>query len=230
MNRFEYTRATDVADAIRVRAADRSAQFIAGGTNLIDLMKENVDPAEPADRHHPSPASRDRGAPRRWAAARGAGDQHGGRLRRPGRAALSAARECDPGRRFAAAPQHGQVGGNLLQRTRCYYFYDTATPCNKREPGTGCPAIDGVNRIHAILGASEHCIATHPSDMCVALAALECDGPRRWRRTAIGPSRSPSSTACPATRRTSTPTCAEDEIITAVDLPRRRASIRTTPI
>jgi len=61
----------------------------------------------------------------------------------------------------------------LMQRTRCYYFYDTATPCNKREPGSGCPAIAGLNRIHAILGASEHCIATHPSDMCVALAALE---------------------------------------------------------
>jgi xanthine dehydrogenase YagS FAD-binding subunit len=65
------------------------------------------------------------------------------------------------------------TGGNLMQRTRCYYFYDTATPCNKREPGTGCAAIDGFNRIHAILGTSDHCIATHPSDMCVALAALE---------------------------------------------------------
>jgi xanthine dehydrogenase YagS FAD-binding subunit len=65
------------------------------------------------------------------------------------------------------------TGGNLLQRTRCLYFYDTTTPCNKREPGSGCSAIDGINRMHAILGTSEHCIATHPSDMCVALAALE---------------------------------------------------------
>jgi len=65
------------------------------------------------------------------------------------------------------------TGGNLLQRTRCFYFYDTATPCNKREPGSGCSAISGVNRIHAILGTSEACIAVHPSDMCVALAALE---------------------------------------------------------
>jgi xanthine dehydrogenase YagS FAD-binding subunit len=65
------------------------------------------------------------------------------------------------------------MGGNLMQRTRCYYFYDTVTPCNKREPGTGCAAIDGLNRIHAILGTSDHCIATHPSNMCVALAALE---------------------------------------------------------
>ena len=65
------------------------------------------------------------------------------------------------------------TGGNLLQRTRCAYFYDTATPCNKREPGTGCSAIGGINRVHAILGTSESCIATHPSDMCVALAALD---------------------------------------------------------
>jgi xanthine dehydrogenase YagS FAD-binding subunit len=65
------------------------------------------------------------------------------------------------------------TGGNLLQRTRCIYFYDTATPCNKREPGSGCSAVDGINRMHAILGASEHCIAVHPSDMCVALAALD---------------------------------------------------------
>ena len=65
------------------------------------------------------------------------------------------------------------VGGNLMQRTRCYYFYDDAARCNKRNPGSGCDAIDGFNRIHAILGASEYCIATHPSDMCVALAALE---------------------------------------------------------
>src|SRR5439155_11074376 len=64
-------------------------------------------------------------------------------------------------------------GGNLLQRTRCYYFYDTATPCNKREPGSGCSAIEGFTRMHSILGASDHCIAVHPSDMCVALAALD---------------------------------------------------------
>ena len=89
------------------------------------------------------------------------------------------------------------TGGNLLQRTRCCYFYDTATPCNKREPGTGCSAIDGLNRMHAILGASDACIATHPSDMCVALA--------RWRprfmsaaRRATARSRSPISTGCPA--------------------------------
>jgi xanthine dehydrogenase YagS FAD-binding subunit len=67
------------------------------------------------------------------------------------------------------------TGGNLLQRTRCLYFYDTVTPCNKREPGSGCSAINGINRINAILGTSEACIATHPSDMCVALAALDAN-------------------------------------------------------
>ncbi|MNI45351.1 4-hydroxybenzoyl-CoA reductase subunit beta [compost metagenome] len=75
-----------------------------------------------------------------------------------------------------ASPQlrnMASTGGNLLQRTRCYYFYDTGTPCNKREPGSGCPARSGLNRIHAILGASDTCVATHPSDMCVALAALD---------------------------------------------------------
>src|SRR5207248_2049527 len=75
-----------------------------------------------------------------------------------------------------ASPQlrnMASTGGNLLQRTRCIYFYDTTTPCNKREPGSGCSALSGINRMHAILGTSEHCIATHPSDMCVALAALE---------------------------------------------------------
>ena len=81
------------------------------------------------------------------------------------------------------------TGGNLLQRTRCYYFYDTATPCNKREPGSGCSAIDGLNRMHAILGTSESCIATHPSDMCVALAALDAKvhvaGPAGERSIAI---------------------------------------------
>jgi xanthine dehydrogenase YagS FAD-binding subunit len=82
------------------------------------------------------------------------------------------------------------TGGNLLQRTRCFYFYDTTTPCNKREPGSGCSAIDGINRMHAILGTSEQCIATHPSDMCVAMAALDAvvhtQGPKGDRQIPIG--------------------------------------------
>ena len=111
------------------------------------------------------------------------------------------------------------TGGNLLQRTRCHYFYDTATPCNKREPGSGCSAIDGLNRMHAILGASDACIATHPSDMCVALAALEAKvhvsraGWRPHDRVRGVPP------ICPATHRNTTRISTPGEIITAVELP-----------
>src|SRR5947207_6779907 len=112
------------------------------------------------------------------------------------------------------------VGGNLMQRTRCYYCYDTATPCNKREPGTGCAARDGFNRAHAILGTSEHCIAVHPSDMCVALAALEAvvrvTGPGGDRAIPFAEfHRLPGDTPQLDTN------LAADELITAVDLPAR---------
>jgi xanthine dehydrogenase YagS FAD-binding subunit len=112
-------------------------------------------------------------------------------------------------------------GGNLLQRTRCYYFYDAGVPCNKREPGSGCPAVRGLNRIHAVLGASEHCIAVHPSDMCVALAALEAvvqvTGPKGDRAIPFAdfhrlPGDSPEIDT----------TLAHDELITAIDLPPNR--------
>ena len=120
-----------------------------------------------------------------------------------------------------ASPQlrnMASTGGNLLQRTRCLYFYDTITPCNKREPGSGCSAIDGINRMHAILGASEHCIATHPSDMCVALAALEtrvlATGESGERSIEFGDfHRLPGDT--PEIDSNLQP----DEIITAIDLP-----------
>jgi xanthine dehydrogenase YagS FAD-binding subunit len=110
------------------------------------------------------------------------------------------------------------TGGNLLQRTRCYYFYDTATPCNKREPGSGCSAIKGLNRMHAILGASEACIATHPSDMCVALAALDAKvhvvGPEGERAIAFSDfHRLPGDTPQRDTNLRS------NEIVTAVELP-----------
>jgi xanthine dehydrogenase YagS FAD-binding subunit len=97
------------------------------------------------------------------------------------------------------------TGGNLLQRTRCYYFYDTATPCNKREPGSGCAAVDGVNRMHAILGTSPHCIATHPSDMCVALGERAIAFEDFHRLPGDTPHLDTSLAA--------------DEIITAVELP-----------
>jgi xanthine dehydrogenase YagS FAD-binding subunit len=173
MINFQYTRANDVADAVRQIAADRTAKFIAGGTNLIDLMKEDVE--------RPSRLIDITRLPLKTVEETSDGGLRIGALVPNADLAYHPVVE----KRYpllgsailAGASQQlrnmASTGGNLLQRTRCYYFYDTATPCNKREPGSGCSAINGINRMHAILGASESCIATHPSDMCVALAALD---------------------------------------------------------
>jgi xanthine dehydrogenase YagS FAD-binding subunit len=170
---FEYVRASSVGDAIRLAGADPKAKFIAGGTNLLDLMKEHVErPSRLVDISRLPLATVEKTA---------AGGVSIGALvpnadlawhpliekRYPLLASAILAGASAQLRNMAS------TGGNLLQRTRCYYFYDTAARCNKREPGSGCAAIDGLNRMHAILGTSEQCIATHPSDMCVALAALE---------------------------------------------------------
>jgi len=172
MNPFTYKRATDQSGAIREVAGNANAKFLAGGTNLIDLMKMNVQqPAELVDIN-------------RLALKRIEKTTTGlriGALASNSEVATNAlVRENFPVLSEAllagASPQlrnMATVGGNLLQRTRCYYFMDTAFPCNKRVPGSGCPAIPGFNRIHAILGASDKCIAVHPSDMAVALAALD---------------------------------------------------------
>jgi xanthine dehydrogenase YagS FAD-binding subunit len=172
MINFQYARATDVADAVRQIAADPAAKVIAGGTNLLDLMKYDVErPARLID------ISR---LPLKAVEETSSGGLRVGALvpnsdlayhplvetRYPLLASAILAGASQQLRNMAS------IGGNLLQRTRCLYFYDTATPCNKREPGSGCSAIDGINRTNAILGTSDACIATHPSDMCVALAAL----------------------------------------------------------
>src|SRR5580704_7941982 len=171
MNNFAYTRATDVADAVRL-AAEAGAKFVAGGTNLIDLMKEDVvRPSRLIDiTHRPLDKVEDtaEGGLRIGALVRNSDLAYHPQVeaRYPLLASAILA---------GASPQlrnMATTGGNLLQRTRCCYFYDTATPCNKRVPGSGCSARNGHNRMHAILGASEACVATHPSDMCVALAAL----------------------------------------------------------
>src|SRR5213592_2444753 len=190
MNNFEFSRASDVADAVRQIAADPGAKFIAGGTNLIDLMKENVTrPSRLIDiTHLPLRAIEERqdGGLRLGALATNTEVAYDVRVeQRYPLLASAILAGASPQLRNAAS-----VGGNLLQRTRCYYFYDPAFPaCNKRNPGSGCGAIDGYNRIHAILGQSEQCIATHPSDMCVALAALEAivrvRGPNGEREIAI---------------------------------------------
>jgi xanthine dehydrogenase YagS FAD-binding subunit len=173
MNNFGYSRASDVADAVRQIAADPAARFIAGGTNLIDLVKENVArPSRLIDiTHLPLKAVEETadGGLRIGALVPNSDLAYHPQIeaRYPLLASAILAGASAQLRNMAS------TGGNLLQRTRCLYFYDTTTPCNKREPGSGCSAIDGINRMHAILGTSEHCIATHPSDMCVALAALE---------------------------------------------------------
>jgi xanthine dehydrogenase YagS FAD-binding subunit len=173
MNNVGYARASDVADAVRRIAADPAAKFIAGGTNLIDLMKENVArPSRLIDITH-LPLNRieetQAGGLRIGALVANSDlawhPQIAARYPLLASAILAGA--------SAQLRNMASTAGNLLQRTRCMYFYDTTTQCNKREPGSGCSAIEGINRMHAILGASVRCIATHPSDMCVALAALE---------------------------------------------------------
>ncbi len=173
MINFQYERAIDVADAVRQLAGDPTAKFIAGGTNLIDLMKMDVErPTKVVDINR-LPLKQVEGTP-------GGGLRIGALVRNSDLAYHPLVEQRYPvlaNAVMAGASQQlrnmASTGGNLLQRTRCHYFYDTATPCNKREPGSGCSAINGHNRMHAILGTSDACIATHPSDMCVALAMLE---------------------------------------------------------
>jgi xanthine dehydrogenase YagS FAD-binding subunit len=166
-----YTRASDPADAIR-HAQDENAKYLGGGTNLVDLMRETVEaPAALVDVTGLSAEieETDDGLTIGAAARNTAVAEHPSvRARYPmlTRAIVAGA--------SAQIRNMATVGGNLLQRTRCTYFYDTdGSRCNKRSPGEGCDAIGGFNRYHAILGASPSCVATHPSDMCVALAALD---------------------------------------------------------
>ena len=171
MRPFDYTRARDAAEAVREAGID-GVKFIAGGTNLVDLMKGDVErPARLVDINR-LPFDRieemKTGGLSIGALVRNSDAAYDDRVERR-YPLLSSALLAGASAQLRNA---ATVGGNLMQRTRCYYFYDTATPCNKRQPGSGCGAIGGVNRIHAILGTSEQCIATHPSDMCVALAAL----------------------------------------------------------
>ena len=173
MINFDYTRANDVADALRQMAGDPTAKFIAGGTNLIDLMKGNVERPRRLIDISRLPLTAVEETP-------GGGVRIGALVPNSDLAYHPLIAQRYPmvaSAILAGASQQlrnmASTGGNLLQRTRCFYFYDTTTPCNKRQPGSGCSAIKGVNRINAILGTSEACIATHPSDMCVALAALD---------------------------------------------------------
>ena len=178
MRPFDYVQASDLAEATRTVAADRNTRFIAGGTTLVDLMKLNVEtPNRLVDIN--TLARRDKSLEE--IAPLPDGRLRIGALVRNSDAAWSGVvKERYPMLSEALlAGASGQirnmatVGGNLMQRTRCWYFRDTAMPCNKRQPGSGCSAIEGHNRMHAVLGTSSHCIATSPGDMPVALVALD---------------------------------------------------------
>ncbi len=172
MIEFSYSRADDADDAVR-RAAGGQGRYLGGGTNLVDLMRETVE--------RPTALVDVTGLSRAIAPTAEGGLMIGAAARNTAVAEHEAVRSGYPMLARAivagASPQirnMATVAGNLLQRTRCIYFYDTdGSRCNKRAPGSGCDAIEGFNRMHAILGASPACVATHPSDMCVALAALD---------------------------------------------------------
>ncbi len=171
MRPFKYSRAIDAANAVQM-ATTADTKFLAGGTNLLDLMKEDVErPKELVDvtRLNLTQIKSSNGVLSLGALAKNT-DTANHPLVRQDHPLLTQA---------ILAGASGQIrnmatnGGNLNQRTRCSYFYDVAMPCNKREPGTGCGALEGINRMHAIFGWSEKCVAVYPSDMAIALAALD---------------------------------------------------------
>ncbi|MFI7101036.1 FAD binding domain-containing protein [Streptomyces sp. NPDC050161] len=218
MKPFGYLRPATVAEAVQARAAHPGARFLGGGTNIVDLMKLGVTAPDllidvsrlPLDRIEELP---------------GGGLRIGATVRNSDLAAAPVVRDRYPVLSQALlAGASGQLrntattGGNLLQRTRCGYFQDTSKPCNKREPGTGCPAREGAHRDLAVLGHSAHCVATHPSDMAVALAVLDAtvdlqgpDGERTVPATAFHrlPEENPERDTV----------IAPGEMITAVQLP-----------
>jgi len=216
MSPFAYARPTALDEALRL--AGPHARFIAGGTNLLDLMKENVE--------RPQRLIDITGLPLHELTDTVDGGLLIGALVSNSDLAWHPRVERDypllaQAILAGASPQlrnMATTGGNLLQRTRCLYFYDTATPCNKREPGSGCSALKGLNRNHAILGASEHCVATHPSDMCVALAALQAKvhvaGPQGARVIAFA-----DFHRLPGDEPQRDNVLAQDELITAIELP-----------
>lgn len=218
MKDFGYLAPTDVTTAVNAIAAEPGAKFLGGGTNLVDLMREGIERPDtlidltrlPLTGIEELPD----GTTRIGALARNSDVAAHPviRTRYPVLAQAILMGASGQLRNMAT------VGGNLLQRTRCLYFYDRTTPCNKRDPGSGCAAIGGFNRMHAILGASESCIATHPSDMCVALAALdasvEVESVRGTRRIPL-----PEFHRLPGDSPSVETSLEPDELITAVELP-----------
>ena len=216
MNPFAYTRVANPQAAIQA-IAQQNTKFIAGGTNLIDLMKENVEQPNrliDINRLELKQIVDREGGLRLGALAKNS-DTANHRLVRDRYPLVTQAILAGASAQLRNAATNG---GNLMQRTRCYYFYDLAMPCNKRQPGSGCGALEGFSRIHAIFGTSNQCIATHPSDMCVALVALDAvvqvEGPQGTRSIPFADfHRLPGDTPNVDTN------LRRDELITAIDLP-----------
>jgi xanthine dehydrogenase YagS FAD-binding subunit len=226
MNSFSYSRPDNVTGAVGELTDHQNGKFIAGGTNLLDLMKENVEhPNHLVDINH-LPLGFIEELPE-------GGLRLGALVTNADTAYNELVEKKYPLLSMAilagASPQLRNMatnGGNLFQRTRCYYFYDVATPCNKREPGSGCGAINGYNRIHAILGTqssgnSPQCIATHPSDMCVALRALDAvirvSGPNGERTIPIA-----DFHRLPGDEPERDNIIEPGELVTAIDLPKEQ--------
>ncbi|NID12177.1 FAD binding domain-containing protein [Fibrivirga algicola] len=217
MNAFDYVQANQPADALRLIGAAPASRFIAGGTNLVDLMKYEVEqPGTLVDISRLALTRIEKTA---------TGLRIGALATNSDVAANALVKSQFPLLAEAllagASPQlrnMATMGGNLLQRTRCNYFYDTSQPCNKRAPGSGCGAIGGYNRIHAILGASPSCIATNPSDMNVALSALDAvvqiSGPNGNRSVPVV-----DFHRLPGTTPQKDTILEPNELITAIDLP-----------
>ncbi|MDB5120924.1 MAG: xanthine dehydrogenase family protein subunit [Sphingobacteriales bacterium] len=185
MNQFQYSRVTHSNAAVSAVSKEKAAMFIAGGTNLIDLMKRGiVNPTRLVDINRvPLNEIKTEGNSLIIGALALNGPVAESKLVTEKFPLLAQALNAGAS---AQIRNMATIGGNMLQRTRCPYFYDTTMPCNKREPGTGCGALEGFNRMHAIFGFSDQCIAVHPSDMSVALAALDASvlviGPKGERR------------------------------------------------
>jgi xanthine dehydrogenase YagS FAD-binding subunit len=222
-----YTLPADEQTARRVIVADPGAAFIAGGTTIVDLMKLNVErPSQLVDITRLPLATIEElpdGGIRIGAMVRNSDLAHH-MLIQARYPVLSQALLA------GASPQlrnMATTGGNVMQRTRCWYFRDTATPCNKREPGSGCAALHGQNRIHAVLGTSDHCIATHASDMCVALAALGANvrlhGPSGDRVIPFA-----NFHRLPGSHPEQETVLQRGEMIVAVDIPRLTFATRST--
>jgi xanthine dehydrogenase YagS FAD-binding subunit len=229
VNNFTYSSATDTSSALKLlsESPDRNACFLAGGTNLIDLMREGIEQPQSIVDITRLPLAEVQELPN--------GDLRvGAMVRNSHLAAHPLVRKKYPllsqailAGASAQLRNMATTGGNLMQRTRCYYFYDGAAACNKRVPGSGCDAMEGFNRIHAILGASPHCIATHPSDMCVALAALDVNvnitGPSGERRVAFT-----DFHRLPGDNPERDTNLEPGELITSIDLPASSANLHST--